>query len=939
VLLDRADELAECDALLASVREGRGAVLLVEAGAGMGKTTLLAALRDRAREADMAALYARAGQLERDFAFGAARQLLEPVLAAAAPERVAELTAGSARHALAVLADAPEADPADAETDLRALHGLYWLVANLTEERPLVLVVDDAHWADVPSLRFLTYLARRAEELPVLIAAGARPETRPEAHELLDELADDPLAHVLRPRPLSVPAVAELVRAAYEQAPEEPFAAEAARVTAGNPFYVRELMRAARDADIAPVAAHARRLEELGPDAVGRSVMRRVEGLGAAAVAVARALAVLAEPSPAPVVAAVAGLDEAVTLDAAAALMRAELLAPDQRLDFAHPIVGASISERLGPAALAELHAKAAAVLARGGRDPDRVAAHIVRVPPGLEAGAALGDVGPLLLDAARRVLARGAPEAAAGFLERALREELPEDDRRFALLTLARAELRTLGHDAVPRYEAAMEAASDSAQRARIGLELVHALPFAGLFDEAAAMAERMLELPELPEDARAELEAELLGCLSMDLAPPPDLQPRLEDLVARVASGEATSPAQRAVAGHVLVASGRDVAAGAQLAASVIEDPSLHAPGGTGLLGFAAMALLSSDRAGELAPLFDRILGDAARAGSQRAAIWASAMRGLLLSRQGDLRAANADLRTVQALWTGHEPWATRAWLVAPAVATFAECGNVDAAQRLLAEHAPPEPWPTLFQFALLRHARGVLALRSGRPADGLLDLLVLGDLAAGPSLMPDALPWRSAAALCYRALGDAEGGRALADEELRLAREAGVKRAIGRALVASALCRGGDECVEGLREAVDVLSRTDAQLELARAEVELGAALRRSGARVEAREVLRVGLDRASRCGAEPLLEHGREELVAAGARPRRERIGGVESLTASERRVVDLAAAGATNREIAQQLFLTQKTVETHLSSAYRKLDISSRGQLRDVLAAA
>jgi DNA-binding NarL/FixJ family response regulator len=124
----------------------------------------------------------------------------------------------------------------------------------------------------------------------------------------------------------------------------------------------------------------------------------------------------------------------------------------------------------------------------------------------------------------------------------------------------------------------------------------------------------------------------------------------------------------------------------------------------------------------------------------------------------------------------------------------------------------------------------------------------------------------------------------------------------------------------------------------LEAAHARLELGAALRRANQRAAAREHLRAALDMAHRCGAEPVRLKAEQELAATGARPRRVLLTGVESLTASERRIVELAAAGASNPHIAQQLFVTRKTVETHLSHAYQKLGISSRQQLAAALAA-
>jgi DNA-binding CsgD family transcriptional regulator len=172
-----------------------------------------------------------------------------------------------------------------------------------------------------------------------------------------------------------------------------------------------------------------------------------------------------------------------------------------------------------------------------------------------------------------------------------------------------------------------------------------------------------------------------------------------------------------------------------------------------------------------------------------------------------------------------------------------------------------------------------------------------------------------------------------RRLIAEELELARRWGARRAIGMALHAAGLVEAMEKGRTLLEQAVETLRHTDARLEHARALVELGAALRRSGRASDARAPLREGMDLAHRCGAAPLTARAQDELAASGVRRRpRTMLRGVEALTPSERRIARLAETGRTNREIAQSLFITRKTVEMHLHNAYRKLDIDSRGEL-------
>jgi len=200
------------------------------------------------------------------------------------------------------------------------------------------------------------------------------------------------------------------------------------------------------------------------------------------------------------------------------------------------------------------------------------------------------------------------------------------------------------------------------------------------------------------------------------------------------------------------------------------------------------------------------------------------------------------------------------------------------------------------------------------------------------------PSYVPWRSILALAL-ALDDPAHARTLAEYELARARDLGQPRGIGGALRVCGLLEGGSDGIEILSEAAVMLRSSPAKLELARTLCDLGAAQRRAGRRSDSREPLREALELAQRCDAEPLAEQAREELLATGAHPRRERLWGPDALTPSERRVAELAASGLTNREIAQSLFVTTKTVGTHLGRIYQKLDLQgaqARGQIAERL---
>jgi DNA-binding CsgD family transcriptional regulator len=259
--------------------------------------------------------------------------------------------------------------------------------------------------------------------------------------------------------------------------------------------------------------------------------------------------------------------------------------------------------------------------------------------------------------------------------------------------------------------------------------------------------------------------------------------------------------------------------------------------------------------------------------------------------------------------------------------------EQGKLDEAASALARSGWEESPSESAHLHFLLDSRARLRLLRGDLEGGIEEMRETSRrLRAVGGRNPAFVQSRSQAALALLELGDEQEARRLASEELALARIWGAPRALGAALRVAGLVEGGQDGLARLREAVEVLSDSPAKLEHAKARTELGAALRRANRRAQAREQLRQAVELATVCGAVPLAERAETELLATGARPRRVALTGIDSLTPSERRVAEMAAEGPTNREIAQALFVTQRTVEVHLTSIYRKLGISSRAQL-------
>jgi DNA-binding CsgD family transcriptional regulator len=351
-------------------------------------------------------------------------------------------------------------------------------------------------------------------------------------------------------------------------------------------------------------------------------------------------------------------------------------------------------------------------------------------------------------------------------------------------------------------------------------------------------------------------------------------------------------------------------------------------------GLFWVTALVVLIYADIEDTGDIWEEARAVAHRRGSLFTVLTIDLWRGFDRLRRGDLEQAQESVEAgleEMVLWSGSEGMVIE-WPTGFLGEINVERGNFDEAERVLERGNPGDRWGDGPNF--WRRAKIGLLLARGQ-AEEALALCDFYEARLGTMQNPAPAPWRSVRAEVLDRLGRTDEGLALAAEEVDVARAWGGRQAIGRALrVLGTLER--EDGLEHLREAVEVLGRSSARLELAKALLALGTTLRLARAPTEAREPLRRALELASACSADALVERAREELRAAGVRPRREALGGVESLTPSERRVAGMAAEEMTNREIAQALFVTPKTVEVHLSNAYRKLEISSRRQLAGAL---
>src|SRR4029453_19026321 len=292
VLLEREQELGTIEALVRG--QLTESFVVLEGRAGMGKTRLVLAARDAAAEAGHEVLFARGAELEQDFGYGVVRQLFEPVLATATETERTDLLAGPAAFAEPLFDESQLAAAIAAGEDVSfaMLHGLYWFAANVGARTPTILVIDDLHWADAATLRWLTYLAPRLEGVPLRVFVASRPAEQGREPELLTQILTDPTALALKPGPLTRRAAATLAREVLAGEPDDAFIDAACAATGGNPLFLRALLETLAQEGAAPTVASAAHVHEIGPEAVSRAVNLRLSRLAPEAGRLASAIAV-----------------------------------------------------------------------------------------------------------------------------------------------------------------------------------------------------------------------------------------------------------------------------------------------------------------------------------------------------------------------------------------------------------------------------------------------------------------------------------------------------------------------------------------------------------------------------------------------------------------------------------------------------------------------
>lgn len=923
-LAERDYELAVIQESIEAVADGASRLVMLEGPAGIGKSRLLATVRERGSVAGLHTLTARGSELERSFAFGAVRQLFDPALAALDSDDRARALAGQAQAAVRPLALTTRAQRVGEDLMGAAFNGLFWLCANLAQRAPLLLAIDDIDWCDEASLRWAAFAAARLHDIPVLIALTRRLDEPAAPPALIAELARVESAQTLTLRPFSATAIASLVAHAVGTTPAPEFARACHEATRGNPFLLHELLLEIASQRIATTEASVARIAGLGSTRVSDTVLARVERLGEPATRLTHALAVLEDRVELSVAAALSGLDEERAADAAGALTDVGVLSEGFPLSFVHPLVRSAIYEHLPYAERLDAHARAARLVANQAR-PEVAAAHLLIARPTADPW-----VVDLLRRAATDASAQGCSAVAVDYLRRALAEPPPESTRAEVLGELGIAEHNANDPAAVEHLFQALELAGSPVDRAMLGLVLARAIWHAGKITEAVSLLSVLVD--RLDGELAAPLEAELIAIARLH---PQTRAIGLRRLARHHPDRIHDDAARRLLLANLAfergVAAREPAPAVAELAERALSDGRLLADQGSEntIYYLAAWALGQCDRFEQAEDALQAGLALAREEGSIVGFARALTFRTNLCYRRGLLREAHADAaQALENLTPIRAPL-----VVAFLLDVLIELDELQGAQDTLERHQLDDDLPNSILHTILLERRGRLRLAQGRPDDALHDLLLCQQRSLEwGALSPAFLAWRSSTAVALAHLDRTDEATGLAAGEVERARAFGAPRALGVSLHTQALLARGPERLSLFQQSVLILQGSGATLEHGRAFIDLGASLRATGQRTAAREKLRAGLEIAEHCAATALAGRARAELRSAGGRPTAARDGGLASLSPAELRVATMAASGMSNRDIAQALFVTPKTVEWHLGQVYRKLHLRSRTEL-------
>jgi DNA-binding NarL/FixJ family response regulator len=921
-LFERAAEVSAIEEALRDAAAGTGRSVVLAGPAGIGKSTLVSRAQEHARAAGFTVLSSCATPVSTALPHGVIRDWLGT--------HVRSGKAGSPPF------DGPATDLADALANPSSRHqvwnlasldyALTWVLESLSESQPLLLVVDEVQWVDVASLQVLDLLSARVRLMPVVLLLALRTGEPTDSPDIVNRIGARAMRLDLAP--LSVVGVEQLRRRlGCPPALAGVSAQELHRLTGGVPFLLRELLRSGTPDRI--------------PNGVVDSVRERLTRLGPEAVTVARATAVLGEDAEFDALAELTSSSVADLADPLELLTDAGLVGLGMwRAWPAHPLVAEAVLFSMTPSERSELHRAAADYLTKQGRSRQVVASHLVHTLP--QEDPAVVEV---LRTAGEESLRAGAPDAAARQLLRAVGETRPEDTDPDLLALAASAHLHAGRRaEAFDLWARALDHVEDPEAQARLLSDIGDVQATMGQRSEASQSYYRAVTvLTEAGHDSSSPAMRHVLVRMGLTRALYDGARPEIVNAVTDamnqgVERDTHTDRMLFALAASDLALRGESRAVARDLALRSLGDGALleeETPEGIGF--YVASGVLSwADAYEENLAALGAAVEEARRRGSVLGFAAASYCRGLVHYRQGRLRQASAEFQAALDL-------RARGWT------DFAETGLAGAALTLvgLGQHEEALALEPQLRAAAARGqfvaafplaAAGVVRASHGDHEQALDDYRNAARLMGGHPDNASIVEWRELSAWSLLALGRNEAALELADEALTHARRWGAPRALGFALRTKAQLTPRDESIELLREAVahfesvdSVDYRTRAWIDLARLLVPGSPAERDEGV-----VLLRQTVEYGRAADIPPAVIRATRLLMRAGEPVSDPAANPASSLTPGERRVVDLAIAGDTNRQIAQKLFVTVKAVEWHLSHAYRKLKISSRAELAAAL---
>ncbi|GHH34769.1 helix-turn-helix transcriptional regulator [Lentzea cavernae] len=886
-MTDLAGRKVECENLvrLAATSRAEGAHLaLVRGPRGIGKSGLLAAVRRELGSCDVTVLCATGRARVEEY--GSVRELFG--------------------HAAAV-------DTTGRADEYAVFCELYRVAVGMMADRPLVVVLDDANACDARTLRWIGFLLRRSAELPLVVVLAWQPGVAEDADLLFADMAGIGPSTTIDLTPLPAPDVAAVVERALGRRPDPVFAEACGVITGGNPLGLHTLLTSLRGHGVRPDESGVQRVRELGRQVVAGCSLEEPGH------EVAQAIAVLG-PADVRTVGRFLQLPEPLVTTAVGALRREEVLAPKE-LAFRHEDIADVVLSAVPATKLTELRRRAATVLHDEGRPAEEVAGQLMGLPALPEAWMVR-----VLRDAAAAAVRRGDLEAAERCLTRVL-DQLPGDPA--TLLELADVLVVMGPAAALPRLTEVVDQMADTGAKVRIlcrvGLMAVAATWSEAAFDRLAAILDEGENSP-VGSDLMPQVHAVLLAVGLGERAGTAELLTRYRLSPHRVpdtAAGRLVS----GVAAQAEMLAGECVRSAVDLARrSLVPGPAVHA--GPALAAAAVLGLCGEPA--EAMAALDRLITTTGADDALDVHALALATRAGLLDHAGALAQAHADARTaLEVAERAVTPVEDELPRVAMA-SILLKRGDVAGAEDHLERVGEPRfGWtygPVMVMKAAVRRARGDLT--------GALDLLLdCGrQLTSAGVLNPVWAPWWLDAVCLLVRLDRREEAVGLAEFGAERARRWDTLEARGLSLMAGGVAATGAVAEELLGTAVAELAESSARPLHVRAVRLLGESRLSHGDFKGAREHLRTAVTLAIRLGDRAAAAEARNLLVLAGGRMPRLGARPSDALSGRERRVAELAAAGATNREIAEELFVTVRTVESHLSNVYRKLGVELRTDL-------